>query len=339
MSLWLDGKYMRLVGGQLDQFKAKGPQFYTFRCPFCGDSAKKKTKTRGYVYALKTFLFFKCHNCGEALPFGAFLKRVSRALYDNYSMERFHEQHGHRVATAPEPPPVVPTPTIIVDTSQTPLLSSKSLSDAIAPVREYIIGRKLPSSALSRLSGTVLAHTWLLPMVGEKKAAAVVDGEPYLVIPLTLPDGTWYGAQLRLLTRHEYLTFRWGHEGLRAFGLDVCNRDELVYCVEGPLDALCLPNAVGMCGSDLKSGLARLDDAGYPVANRVLVWDNEPRNKQISTMTARAIEQGERVVIWPRSFPKDLNDMVAAGYDVLDVVQKRTYHGLIALLEFQQWQQ
>jgi hypothetical protein len=98
-----------------------------------------------------------------------------------------------------------------------------------------------------------------------------------------------------------------------------------------------VPNAIAMCGSDILSGLERLADEGTSVGNRVLVWDNEPRNKQITNHLRRAIKAGERVVIWPRSLPKDLNDMVAAGHDVEALLLKHTYRGLSAELEYRQW--
>jgi hypothetical protein len=92
-----------------------------------------------------------------------------------------------------------------------------------------------------------------------------------------------------------------------------------------------------MCGSDILSGLERLHESGATVDNRVLVWDNEPRNKQIAKHLQRAIKAGERVVIWPRALPKDLNDMVAAGHDVEALLLKHTYRGLSAELEYRQW--
>lgn len=333
MSLWCDDKYLRLVSGQLDQFKYLAPQKSRFRCPFCGDSARNKLKARGYTFPKQQTIIYKCHNCDIALPFGAFLKRLSRALFNEYIIENFREQ-------APAPI-VISTPIIArrlpILFAGVEQLSSASLTAALQPVRDYVTTRQLPDSALTRLYGTMIGHTWLASLVGREKAGAIVDGLPYLVIPLRLPNHEWYGAQMRLLTRKEYLTFRWGHDHLRVFGLDDCDRTTLTYCVEGPLDALCVPNAIAMCGSDILSGLDRLHESGMPVDNRVLVWDNEPRNPQITKHLRQAIAAGERVVIWPRALPKDVNDMVSAGYDVVSLLATHTYRGLAAELEYRQW--
>ena len=333
MSLWCDDKYLRLISGQLDQFKYLAPQKSRFRCPFCGDSARNKLKARGYTFPKQQTIIYKCHNCDLALPFGAFLKRLSRPLFNEYIIENFRTQAPTVVAT---PPPTISKrlPILFAGVDQ---LSSASLDTSLQSVRDYVSARQLPDSALTRLYGTLRGHTWLASLVGKKKARAINDGLPYLVIPLRLANHEWYGAQMRLLTRKEYLTFRWGHDQLRVFGLDACDRDALTYCVEGPLDALCAPNAIAMCGSDILSGLERLHESGATVDNRVLVWDNEPRNKQITKHLRRAITAGERVVIWPRALPKDLNDMVAAGHDVEALLSKHTYRGLSAELEYRQW--
>lgn len=339
MSLWLDDKYMRLVGGQLEQFTLHGGSKYTFRCPLCGDSTKNKYKKRGYVYPLKTFLFFKCHNCGAAHPFGLFLKKISRTLYDAYSLERFEEHASKR----PAPPPVErvgPAPqTTATDKLNTLPLSSPLLPTSLEPVRQFILDRQLPVSALSRLYATEHARRWLEPLVGDKKLKGIEDGVPFLVIPLLLPNGAWFGAQLRPIDHKMYHTFRWGHDSIRAFGLDVVDLQKTVYVVEGPLDSLCLPNAIGMCGADLLASLTRLWDDGIQITNRVLIWDNEPRNHEIVKFMHKAAVGGERLVIWPKHYPKDVNDMLAAGLDPWTTIQHRTFSGLSAELELQQWKQ
>ena len=334
MSLWCDDKYLRLVSGQLDQFKYLAPQKSRFRCPFCGDSAHNKLKARGYTFPKQQTIIYKCHNCDLALPFGAFLKRLSRPLFNAYIIENFREHAPPRIV---EPPPPIIAKRLPILFAGVEQLSGASLAPALLPVRDYVTARQLPDSALTRLYGTMCGHRWLSSLVGAEKAGGISDGLPYLVIPLRLANHEGYGAQLRLLTRKEYLKFRWGHDQLRIFGLDACDTAALTYCVEGPLDALCVPNAIAMCGSDILSGVERLSDSGMPVTNRVLVWDNEPRNPQITKHLRTAIAAGERVVIWPRALPKDLNEMVAAGHNVASLLAQHTYRGLAAQLEYRQW--
>jgi len=88
---------------------------------------------------------------------------------------------------------------------------------------------------------------------------------------------------------------------------------------------------VALCGSDGEiRDLERSD--------KVFVYDNEPRNKEIVSRIERCIERGERVVIWPTTIrEKDLNDMVLSGHNVQDIVESNVYTGLQAKLKFTTW--
>ena len=43
-SMYIEQKYLLLASSQLSQFTKKGDYLYNFRCPYCGDSHKSKTK-------------------------------------------------------------------------------------------------------------------------------------------------------------------------------------------------------------------------------------------------------------------------------------------------------
>lgn len=336
-SLWLDKKYINMVSSQLPRFHWKSQTLANFRCVICGDSTTNKIKTRAYLYAFKGHGYMvKCHNCNYAAPFGVFLRRVSPALFDEYVMEKFESAGRSRKVEAPVVVDL-PAPARIFSYPNVDQLSSPALASDLIPVRDYVLGRSLPHTALARLYATTHAHSWLSPLVGADKAKTVSDGLPYLVIPLRLPDRSWYGAQVRALGHKIYLTFRWGHASLRTFGLDQWDDRKTTYITEGPLDALCAPNALAMCGSDLCGGLARVTEAGYTVTSPVLVWDNEPRATEIKRLVSNAIDAGWPVVIWSNGLPKDLNDMTAQGRNVETLLQTRTFRGLSAHLEYQQW--
>lgn len=338
-SLWIDKKYINLIAAQLPRFAWKSADMANFRCILCGDSQQNSFKARAYLYPVKASGYMmKCHNCSRALPFAALLKRVSRPLFDEYIMEKFRS--GRERVDAPRVRPEISVPVSrVFSYPHVEQLSSSSLSDVNVPVRTYVQQRGLPATALQRLYATSHAHTWLQSLVGTAKTAQVRDDVPYLVIPLRHPDRSWYGAQLRRLDQKTYLTFLWEPNTTRIFGLDVHRPSEITYCVEGPLDALCIPNALAMCGSDLLTGVAHLQSTHYILPRLVLVWDNEPRAKAITQHMSHAISQGYAVVIWPRALPKDANDMYAAGYDVPRILADRTFTGLRAELEFSQWKQ
>lgn len=333
--VWLDKKYTYLIAGSLSRFKWVATNVANFRCPFCGDSQNSSVKARGYLFLKQQTYLFKCHRCGLALPFAAFLKRLSRPLYDDYIMEKLVDTT--QATDTPAIPVVVPVcarPTRYNDVHQ---LTAESFPSALDPVRTFVQQRRIPQTQYHRLYATQRARSWLAPLVGSEKANRVDDHASYLVIPLRLPDRTWYGAQLRPIDHKNYYTFRWGHDSLRVFGLDVWNPELLTYIVEGPLDSLFLPNAIACCGSDFSGALDSMQHAGYPVRSRVLVWDNEPRKKEITKKIQRAISDGERVVIWREHHAKDINDIANEGYDVATLVSEHTYHGLNAELEYTTW--
>ena len=86
---YIDQKYISLASSSLQLFKKKKANLYNFRCPYCGDSQKKKSKARGYIFLVKNDYVYKCHNCGMGRTFTNFLKDQNKLLYDQYIMERY----------------------------------------------------------------------------------------------------------------------------------------------------------------------------------------------------------------------------------------------------------
>ena len=72
-----------------------------------------------------------------------------------------------------------------------------------------------------------------------------------------------------------------------------------------------------------------------------IIFDNEPRNKEICKQIERSINQGQRVVLWPESMKhKDINDMIVAGYtkeQIQDIIRNSTFSGAAAQLRFAEW--
>jgi hypothetical protein len=95
-----------------------------------------------------------------------------------------------------------------------------------------------------------------------------------------------------------------------------------------------LDNSVAVGSSDLNAVSKVLDRN-----NVVLVFDNQPRNKQlIDTMVSAASDQ-YKVVVWPSSIQqKDINEMVLNGVDnVKEIIDNNTVHGLALSVRINQW--
>ena len=88
---WLDNKYVGLISGRLTNFKRKSGNSYNFRCPFCGDSKKNKTKARGWVFDRGGKTRYYCHNCNESMSFNRLIENLDKNLYNEMKLERMRD--------------------------------------------------------------------------------------------------------------------------------------------------------------------------------------------------------------------------------------------------------
>ena len=117
----------------------------------------------------------------------------------------------------------------------------------------------------------------------------------------------------------------------KIYGLNTIDKNETVFITEGPFDSTFIRNAIAMCGAD-----ADVDRWG--ISNRVWIYDNEPRNREIVNRISKTVDSGDSVVIWPDHIHlKDINDMVMSGLDVQNLVESNMYSGLKAKLKFTNW--
>mgnify|MGYP003333864668 FL=1 len=73
----------------------------------------------------------------------------------------------------------------------------------------------------------------------------------------------------------------------------------------------------------------------------VLIFDNEPRNKEIVKMMNDAIKSNNYIVIWPDTIEaKDINEMIMSGMsqsEVESIISSNTFSGLEAQTKFVFW--
>ena len=93
---YIETKYARIVGSRLDKFKEKKPDLYNFRCPYCGDSQKHKTKARGYIFPKGNSFIYKCHNCSVSTSAVKLIKYVDEKLYNQLITEKYREDKQHK---------------------------------------------------------------------------------------------------------------------------------------------------------------------------------------------------------------------------------------------------
>ncbi len=323
---YIDTKYIGLVSSQLLKFEQKKKGTYNFRCPYCGDSAKKQNKARGYLFSMRDSFVFKCHNCGITRNFSQFLKDQNVNLHDEYVMERYKQGmtgKNYQVKT-PDFKPFSAKPVFKKNIfSELPTIESLNNTH---PAKQYLLDRKIPEKYFSNFYYAEDFNAW------EKNDNKIK--EPRIILPLISEDGNVFGYQARSLNKNaslRYITTILDKQYPKLFGLDRINKNENIYVTEGPFDSLFLSNGLAMCGADVI-----LDRVSYPC--RTFVYDNEPRNKQIVERYERCIDKGESIVIWPDSVKeKDINDMVMAGHNVQSMVECNTYSGLEAKVKLNLW--
>ena len=324
--MYIEIKYLNLLSSRLPKFKQKKRNLWNFRCPVCGDSQRNKNKARGFVFELKGDLVYKCHNCGVSMPIGKLIEHVDQTLYKEYRLEKFKDTTK----------PSLDMRKVKRVVSTKPVFEKNILGDLIPidklnnshPAKEFLLDRKLPTEALFY---TEKFKEWTNSVKPETFLDTEQD-EGRIIIPFKSKEGVVFGFQGRSLSNSglRYITVLL-EDHPKIFGLDTLNYDETIFVTEGPFDSLFLKNSVAMGGADVSCD-------GILGDNVVFVYDNEPRNKQITDRINKHISDGDSVIIWPRDIKqKDINDMFLAGLPVRSLVESNIYTGLSAQLKFNEW--
>ena len=334
MSVFIDRNFLLQVSPKLQRFAKKKDDLYNFRCPLCGDSQKNKLKSRGYIFRKKNDYFYMCHNCGVSTTFYNFLKQVDPNLLQEYQLERYKNgETGNNN---------YPKPDFEEYKQETPkfkksleLLSIDNLPEAHY-AKMYVQQRRIPETFWSQLYYAEDFAAFIQNLGIEN--AGLKEKDNRLVIPFYDKEKNLVALQGRALgeSKLRYITLKLHDDNKKIYGLDRIDEDKLVYVVEGPIDSMFLENAVATADSNLESITNVLDKSKV-----ALVFDNEPRNKEIVAKMEHAIDNHFNVVIWPPMIEKkDINDMVLDGFspdEIQDIIDNNTFVNLRAKMEFVNW--
>jgi len=335
---YIDAKYINLASASLEHFKQKGGGVYNFRCPYCGDSQTNKTKARGYIFQREGKPIYKCHNCGQGASLNNLLKHINPQLHKEYALERFSESER------PTPAPVKTKTEFKLkrrpEYLKTPLGKLKKVSqlDPSHPVKKYVVSRKIPANFHYKLFYAPKFQSFAHQFAPDKFNVVEKD-EPRLIIPFIDKNNQLIGFQGRAFgkTSLRYITVKLDESAPKIFGLDNVNVANTVYIVEGPIDSMFLDNAVAMGGADLSAETLRM----IGTDKIVFVFDNEPRNKDILKRIEKVIDLGYNISLFPDYVKeKDINDMVLAGRDPLEIqsiISNNTFSGLSAKAKLSEW--
>lgn len=332
MSVFIDRAFLLRVSPKLPRFTQKKEDLYNFRCPLCGDSQKNKTKARGFVYRKKDNYFYMCHNCGVSTTFYNFLEKVDPILVKEYQLERY--KVGTQNANTPKPQ--------FEEAKSKPVFREKISLESIESLPEehfaktYVQSRKIPEDFYSQLYFAPDFRKFVQELGINKEG--LKEGDQRLIIPFYDERKNLIALQGRALgeSKIRYITIKTDENNSKVFGLDRIDQDKTIYVTEGPIDSLFLDNAVATADSNLESITNIFDKSKV-----VLVFDNEPRNKEICKQIESAIDNHFNVVIWPEYIDKkDINDMILDGFspdEIQDIISKNTFVNLRAKMEFVKW--
>jgi hypothetical protein len=262
-----------------------------------------------------------------------FINLVDPNLTKEYSMERY--VNGDQARTYAKPELKFEKPIFNTKVKLT-LPKISELSDEHY-AKAYCIGRKIPTTTYDNLYYAENFKSFVDDILPNHEKELKED-DPRLIIPFYDKDGSLLAVQGRSLrdSKIRYITIKLAEESIKIYGLDSVNPEEKVYVTEGPIDSLFLPNAVATADANLRNAVNYI-----PKEKIVLVFDNEPRNKDICKIMDKAIEEHFQICIWPEMMQeKDINEMVLAGFttdEIVDIIDKNTYVNLRAKIEFIQW--
>jgi len=273
------------------------------------------------MYVVKNNTNFKCHNCGASLSLNNFIKKLDTTLHKQYTLEKFKEGHTGRNFVSEEPVFEFKKPVF-----KKKLDIPKASENDVA--RKYLEDRKLNPEKFY-YANKFKERT----NIQKQTFDSTYRDEPRIIIPMYDKGKNLIGFQGRSLTPNsvKYITVMLEDEAPKIYGLETIDEKLPIYVVEGPFDSTFINNSVALCGSD--------GDLGYlEGSDIILVYDNEPRNREIVGRIERCIDRNQKVVIWPNGIiEKDINDMIIAGHDVMSMIESNTYSGLEAKVKFNIW--
>ena len=340
MSLYIDLKYTNQIAHRFEKFSRKNDYLFNVRCPICGDSKKNLSKMRGFIFRKENDMFYKCHNCGQGLSLGNLIKYIDPNLYKEYILERFKNGESGN-SNFKKPSFNIPSPRFGKVEKEKIFENAEWLSKLPSGhfCLVYCTNRGFLSRIADRLLFTSNYRQFIDALVPNHEKKLIDDAR--LIIPFYDEYNNLIAVSGRALETSDktlrYITIRTTDSTDKLiYGMDTVDTSKTMYVVEGPIDSFFIDNAVAAGDANLTAVADKLG-----IDNTVLIYDNEPRNREIVNMVERAVKNNYRVVIWPNTVEgKDINEMIMDGMtesEIKEIIDTNTFSGLRALTEFTYW--
>ena len=202
---------------------------------------------------------------------------------------------------------------------------------------QYVTNRKIPSDAFSRLY--FIRNVKDVIQLNDKYKESIVTSEPRLAIPFFDGAGKLLVVSLRGIRGESlrYINVKVDEDAPSIFGLDQVDPSQNVLVVEGPLDSLFLDNCIACAGTSF----GKIDQLPIARENITIIFDNQPKNREVGKLMSKYIEMGYKMVIWPDGVPgKDINEMIENGLtsdEIQSIINHNTFQGLAAKAKYAMW--
>jgi len=340
-----------------------------FQCPICGDGEKSNSK-RGYFLWKPNkkgdyeYIFF-CHNCHEST--GAliwFLKNNHPERYKEIMFKQYQDKMILRNMTDEQQRKTQESSLFDESVSNDELneflddMMNSGFVKRLTDMRDssipktYILNRAIPLN--SNMFYTDNFYEYVYKPLKAFMNTSIASNRQFKEDPRVF----WFiknrtneviAIQGRsLLTGGvRYLSVQLTDDVMIG-NLENINIHNRVYATEGYLDSLFLPNAISLNSSNYKRHMEKLMAIG--VKEVVIVFDNEPYNREIRKIVGKAIdfslELKDRIKIGITLLPddirlegKDVNEYVLSmgKNKLLNIIQQNTFFDVMAKAKFSYW--
>lgn len=332
--LSIDVLYIGRLSSRLTQFRKLRRNVWVCRCPICGDSKKNPYKKRFYFFLHKNKYSTKCHNCGYTNTFSRFLEAEFPDEYREYLLDTLPKRNSLKKSRFKHLKKIVPKKVHCKGLDYSFLKRFDDLAED-HPARIYTESRKIPLDKVY-FSDNFSATLFKLGL-DRYKLVYEKANEPRMIIPFYREDGLSTVFQARAFSKKEYLryiTIKEDDSESKLYGMDRLDKSKPVWCVEGPIDSLMIPNAIAM------SGIATALPKG--INEFRFVYDNEPRNVDVVKNMRKRLLNGHKVVIFPERIKwDDLNDMVVKGgmdsSAIIEILDSSLHDKSTGIMKLNQW--
>lgn len=337
MSLFLDLKYINLISPRFESFVKKKDFLYACRCPVCGDSKKNKSKMRGYIFRKANGLFYKCHNCGIGLSAGNLIRHLDEGMYKKYILERYSQGEDSKAGF--KEPEFKFKPVRFGEVEEKEYENAICVSELPEEhyCLQYLNNRKIPKEFFSDIFFTQKFKSFVEEIYPDNEATLL--DESRVVILYKNEFNVVEGLSARSLgdaSKLRYIKLNFSGQDKIYYGKNRINLSEPVRIVEGAFDSMFVHNCLASGDSALMSVADDVD-----AKDKILIFDNEPRNPQIVNLMQKAVDRGYTLVIWPDFIVgKDINEMLLNGFNIdliENIIKENACSGLKAKLKFASW--